>query len=447
MVARSGLRTPFDIRGRVMKLPDLDPGGGPLRLDQVFLDYDGPQLFSARNKGSSRYLGLHTLAEGKSDRWLYVRVSPSRIRELSNGRFPIREAFFRPEYGDIALYAYEERGDYFGQESLKWFPPGSVPVDLLPDENAYLESEVDERVLMLAKAAAPPALRSVLERAVSAPMWEIDPQVLMVLRGLRTRPHVAASASRRSVIDLAFAINENRTDFPARSLSAVLGVTQSLVDALGAEGTEIGSRGRLSEQIIGATSLDAVATFPSSFGLRLESNAGDLAGSARVERALKTLLGLLRSSNSKESLELALRDINRRSQNHFKAFFKAVASGKSDFNIEAATPDEHETGRIYFTVHQVNWVAKFLDKAVEADERSIDFRGRLLAVSLKTKFFLLRNDEGEEISGRIANDCVKKIDEKKINVEYLTTVIQRTEVNEATGEETSKYELKDIKET
>lgn len=316
---------------------------------------------------------------------------------------------------------------------------------LLPEKGYYLDTEdVDERAIEIAYEGASALMQSVIRRA-AAPMWELDPQVIEVLKSLRTEPHIAARMTRRSVVDLIFAVEKGRIDYPVKSLSSALGVAQSLIDALAVDGSDSSTRGPLPSQLIGATSLDAVATFPSSFGIRIETNVGDLAGEARAEVALKKLLFLLEASHDTVDLQAALKSISRRAQNHFKAFFKAIESGKSDFKVEAATPDGGNTRRVHLTGQRVRAVVKLLEKEVQAAEREIVFKGRLLGVSLKTKFFLLKNNEAE-ISGRIANECISKIDEKKINVEHVATLVQRIEVNEGTGEESFKYTLIDIVE-
>lgn len=428
-----------------MKLPDLDPSGGQIALEHVLLEYDGPQLIVARNRGGSKFLGLHTSSAESSDQWLYVRISAARLRELRGGLIPIRQPYAHPEYGEIALHAFQERGDRSVEERVQWLNANEIPDALLPAPDAFLEKDFDEAQLMVAASAAPEPVQRILHRA-SAPLWEFDQNVIDILKSLRTPPHIAARFSRRSVIDLAFAIDKGRVDFPVRSLSAVLGVTQSLVDALGVDTSEAGARGPLPGKVTGVTSLDAVATFPSSFGLRLETNVGDLAGETHAEVALRKLLYLLEAASTQEEIEAALRSISRRAQNHFKAFFKAVASGKADFKIEAATPAQESTQRVYFTGQQVRSVARYLEREVPADVQEFTFHGRLLGVSLKTKFFLLKSHDGVEISGKIAPECLSKIDEKKINVEHVAKVLDRTEVNEATGEETHKYTLIDIEE-
>jgi hypothetical protein len=247
------------------------------------------------------------------------------------------------------------------------------------------------------------------------------------------------------VIDLAFSVDKARTDFPVKSLSSILGVTQSLVDALAIDDADLGSRGPIPGWARGRTALDAVATFPSSFGIRIETNVGDIAGDSAVEMALNRLVSLLDAANSSQEMQEALRKVSRRAQNHFKAFSKAIASGQADFKVEAATPGQGQTRRVYLPEAKIKWLARYLNKEVEALEREFEFTGRLLGVSLKTRFFLMQSEE-QEISGRIAKECVKKIDEKKINVLHHAKIVEKTEVSEATGDETQKYTLVDIDE-
>lgn len=429
-----------------MRLPNLDPGGGLLSIDNILIDYDGPQFFVARNSGGSKFLGLHTASDRDIDQWLYVRVSNNRIKLLSRGHFAMRDAFIYPEYGNLALHRItaDPEDQYF--EDLIWLNPDDVGDDLLPDIDSYLPApEIDEQKFEVAVQRAPAPVQAVVRRA-HFPMWEFDPQIVELLRAYKTPPHVSAKVTKRSVVDMAFSVDKSRTDFPVRSLSAVLGVTQSLVDALAVDAAESNPRGPIPASIRGRTALDAVATFPSSFGLRLETSVGDIAGNGPVDIALQRLVLLLSAVNSPAEMQAALKTVSRRAQNHFKAFSKAIASGKADFKLEAASPFDESTAKVYISESKVRWLTKFLDAEVDSVERTFEFKGRLLAVSLKSKFFLLQNSQGEEISGRINKECLKKIDEKKVNVEHIATIVERTDVSEATGEETTKYSLTDIEE-
>lgn len=428
-----------------MILPDLDPTGGPLRIDEVLIEYDGPQLFVARNKSNARLLALHISPDAGIDRWLYVRVSPARLRLLKAGQISLREPFEIPEYGVTAIVQYKG-DDSTSVLSVQWLNAKELIDDVLPSISSFLEPDdwTDAKEVM-AYAASPQPVREIIPR-LESPLWELDRNVIDLLKHYRTPPHEAARITKRSVADLAFAVDAHRTDFPVRHLSAVLGTTQALFDSLAIDELKMSiPRGPIPGAICASTALDAVATFPSSFGLRIETHRGDIAGDSPAEVALIRLLGLLEAVRNEEHLSSLLRQVSRRAQNHFKAFAKAISAGGADFRIEAATPGQTATTRIYIARPRIEWLSKYLEREVDAVEDQIEFRGRLIGVSLKSRFFMLQG-ETEEIMGKISKECLKKVNEKKINVEYSAQIIARTEVNEATGEEHTKYTMIDLSE-
>lgn len=429
-----------------MRLPDLDPSGGPLRIKEVLIDYDGPQFFVTHNDGGSRFLGLHTLSPPNSDNWLYVRVSANRISRIISGKVSIRDAFSNPEFGNIALQQLYAGADFESVEELTWHPSNEIGDDYLPDVDSYLQApDLVSPKNQLAVSRSSQPIQAVVRRA-NTPMWEFDPAVVDILRAAKTPAHIAATMTRRSVIDLAFSTSKNRTDFPVRSLSAVLGVTQSLIDSLAIDSIDSSNRGPISSSVRGRTALDAVAAFPSSFGIRLETNQGDMADHGPIETALQRLAQLLGAINDSASMQMALKGISKRAQNHFKAFSKALALGKAELKLETAYPGQDSTTRIVISTKDIAWLTKFLDHEVNAIERNFQFKGRLLGVSLRSKFFLLQGEDGNEISGRITKECLSKINEKRINVEHIADILELTEVSEATGEESHKYYLTGIDE-
>ncbi len=429
-----------------MKLPNLDPSGGPLRIEEVYIDYDGPQFFVTRNNGGSHFLGLHTLSPPNSDIWLYVRASAARVSDIARGEVSIRDAFSAPEYGKVAWHEIYLDPNLELPEQVFWRFSNEISEDYLPDVDSYLVvPQADTQDSKSAVSRSSESIQTVVRRA-HTPMWEFDPAVVDILRSYKTPAHISASITNRSVIDLSFSVNKSRTDFPARSLSAVLGVTQSLIDSLAMDPSDSSNGGSSSASLRGRTALDAVATFPSSFGLRLEANQGDMAENGPVEVALRRLEVLLRAINDPASMQIALKSISKRAQNHFKAFSKAVASGKADLKLETAYPRQDASTKILVSKIDIDWLTSFLDLEVNAAERRFPFKGRLLAVSLRSKFFLLQGDDGTEIAGRITKDCLIKINEKRVNVEHIADILEVTEVSEATGDETHKYYLIGIDE-
>lgn len=427
-----------------MILPDLDPTGGNLSISSVLLDYDGPQIFVARNKGRSAFIAMHAIPDRTLDRWIYCRISNSRLTRYRNGQESLRKIFENPEFSSPIIVSYADDGASY----INWLPADYVLRPLLPDRDSFLhggDSIGDEKHSMNALVPVGATEDAIVVDRAKSPLWEMDPMVVDFLASRRTPAHVVADATKRAVIDFAFSVGKGRTDYPIRDLGSVLNSTQGLFDSLTLTDSESKERGPVPKGIRSDTQLLAVASFPSSFGLRLESASGDLLGDGRVIDALRIFIDLILSVGISDQFESVLRSMPKRSQRHFKAFARAMRNGKSDLSLKSAIPGQYSDTEAYLSKSDIVWMEKKLSNIVDDTEREFEFKGRLTGFSLKRRFFVLSNDESE-YSGRIAKDIVHKINDKRVNHEHVSKIREIISVNEATGEEVPSYELIDIEE-
>ena len=61
-----------------------------IRHTNTLFEYDGPQLFEARDADGGPYLALLVESEEGQDRYLVVRVAPDRLRQFRAGTLELK---------------------------------------------------------------------------------------------------------------------------------------------------------------------------------------------------------------------------------------------------------------------------------------------------------------------------------------------------------------------
>ncbi|WP_337139024.1 DUF6575 domain-containing protein [Mesorhizobium sp. Cs1299R1N1] len=432
-------------RGPLMLPPPSSPLG-PLKLDKVFIEYDSPQLFTCKDATGSHFLAVHAFEDEHSDQWIYVRVSTRRLRQLQKGSLDLYEAFRKAESEHLDIVYFRE-GSFDRIETVR---SDDIRNDLMPERNTFLSSIIKPNQTL--EPASNYAIASnetyefedegrVLAIATeSAPMWETSPIVLDYLKRMRTPVHVAAERSRRVVADIVLKQAESVVNVPLAALGALLATTQRLVDALGSPSG--GTRGPIGSALAQWTKLDAVAPFPSSFGIRVETHEPSMFGDTGGQRAVELMVSLI-AIRDESVLRAALENVHKRALLHYKMFVRAVAKTGSDLNFSVGVPGAPSVLESSMRANEAETVYQWLDSVVQKDDADITFEGRLVGVSLRSRTFLLENEK-ESYEGRIAEECLKEVDQKRINMMHVATIGVRTELNEATGDEYQRYTLKKI---
>lgn len=102
---------------------------GQLSLIDVLDYFDGPRLFTARSGTGQLFLAAWVESVGAGDRWLYVPISPARLRALWTGDTGTTEAFSNPEAGYAAIVL---TGMYGEPDEVRWVRSDSIEEDSLP---------------------------------------------------------------------------------------------------------------------------------------------------------------------------------------------------------------------------------------------------------------------------------------------------------------------------
>lgn len=425
-----------------MKLPDLDPTGGELAVSELLIEYDGPQLFTARNAGGSQFLALHGPNDGPNDTWIFSRTSAKRINQLKRFEITLREALVYRPMGLTAIVSY--RGDEIIH--TEYLQADSIPEAFLPHLDSYLGVPANSKNLIVS-GTEPKDLLTITDNveedlpiSTAVSLWEFDKRTIEYFRRRMTPINVVARRRGRLVADIVFSTPDEHTYFPVPELGKILINLQKTLDSLASDDGQKTSKGRPTAAIKRKAKLDAVATFPSSFGLRVEAHEGSLIESPESEVAFRRFVDLLSSIVD----ERAMREVFSLHTVETKLFFGEVIKeiAKAGSSIRIAAGSAHQDSIQYAAVPAdiVTRLASQISEINNLNQQEVDVEGRLRAVSLKSKFFLIENDD-ESHSGRISDDILPQISGAEINAFYRARILQTTKIHEVTGEIEHKQTL------
>jgi len=276
-------------------------------------------------------------------------------------------------------------------------------------------------------------------------MWEFSAPALNYLKQRLTPLNVVAQRRGRLVADIVLSKGDGRTDFPIPELGRILVNFQKLIDSLGSSSLTSTPTGRPSAATKRRTRLDAVGTFPSSFGIRIEANQGTLFDDGEADVAFSRFLSLLSGVGNEANLKLLLEQHSTETKLLFGQVVKDIAKADSSLRVSAGSARTELIETAVADAETLQAVADQIAEINKRNEREVHFEGKLRAISLKTKFFLLENED-ESRSGRISDNLIESMSGKEINAPYRATLIERSELQELTGEITNRYILSNIEQ-
>jgi len=126
---------------------------GQLKIDEIFINYDGPKLYSCVDTEGHHYLAAFVAEEGNKEVYLYVPVPDDIYHSIRQARIPLRDAFAHSSLARAWLLVEDlETGDERAEE----IAPVSIRADWLPDEDFLLRAPTRARPLGVASFSAGP---------------------------------------------------------------------------------------------------------------------------------------------------------------------------------------------------------------------------------------------------------------------------------------------------
>lgn len=375
---------------------------GDLTLEETFVEYDGPRVFTCRSTTGQLFLAGWAEEREDDDLWLYLPVSEPRLRVVRAGGLPLREAFERPE-GVVYLVTLPVDSDLAPDRAEP------VEVDQLRDE--WLP-EPDFRVGLPTETLPP---------AQSGDLWR---RVTIQERRGRLRLMVKWPGTTRS-------------EAPTKKFGELLVTTQSLIDNVGLAilRSDPPQAGRLPLEIAEQTSTDVVGLSAASFVVDIAStNFDDLFDNSVFIDITVRILRLLDTSLERDALIGELSELRPRGAKSFRNFVRELASTGADVTVAAAGANLAYTAR-ELPAERLQTLSGILTSLLPEDAYEIRGRMRLYRADMDRKQFGVVDPLTEErFEGQIAQRALVQVDHATVNELYDVVVSEFRTFDEAVGE-------------
>lgn len=121
-------------------MSDIPPVGtqlGVLSIQDVFVEYDGPKLFTCINEWGQLYLAIFVDEDDSSETYVYAPQSAGRMRDLAAGRISLRDATVKPSGPHV--WIVRRLLEATGAE-VKSIPASELPESWLHPADAFLDA-------------------------------------------------------------------------------------------------------------------------------------------------------------------------------------------------------------------------------------------------------------------------------------------------------------------
>ena len=120
------------------------PPWTPFVFETVLQYYDGPRTIVQQSQDKQLYLAWWTDADETNDRWIYIPVSPTRLKDILAGRKSPLQAFEQPEPGYLLAVDRDAATDDISQ--IVRTTAAALPQDTLPLPEATLNTPIPEEL-------------------------------------------------------------------------------------------------------------------------------------------------------------------------------------------------------------------------------------------------------------------------------------------------------------
>ncbi|MCV7252796.1 hypothetical protein H7J86_11530 [Mycobacterium hackensackense] len=381
---------------------------GELKLEETFVFYDGPRLFSCRSLTDQLYLVAWADDSDEADRWLYMPISDARLKIIKSGGMSVRSGYLNAEG---IVYIVTIPYDVSVEDSLQMVAPKGIPADILPGEH-WLDLDTQT-----AEPAIPP---TELERR--------------------------AKQEHRTRVRLEFDRPVTyRSEAPTREVGQILIRTQMLLDAVGAaigEEQGVAQVGRISKDKLQKTSSDVLAFAAASFVIEIgASSFDDLFGESVFADSVLQIIDLLDPQLKSPDIQSRLSVVGIRAAKSFRKFVVELADSGGNVAVSAAGTNIRYVER-QLPSSRLETLVSILSHLVP-DEEVVEIRERmeLFAYDAKKKRFGLKDSDGLDYEGRVDERVVAGNPNPTINRRYLVVVEASSVLDEAIGETKTSYVL------
>ncbi|WP_157953162.1 DUF6575 domain-containing protein [Nocardioides allogilvus] len=373
---------------------------GELRLEESFVDFDGPRVFWCQAPTDQRYLVVWAEDRADDDLWLYAPVSAKRLQMVRSGGLALREAFEHPE-GPVYLVSLPRAAT--GSDSVRTL---TLPIndEWLPETDFRLNLQTDT-----------------LPHAEGGDVWRR--RAMQERRG-RVRLMVKWPGLTRS-------------EAPTRKVGELLVSTQSLYDNVGLAllQSEPPQAGRIPFEVAEQTATDVVWLSAASFVIDIAStNYDDLFDDSVFAQITRHVLDLLDTSLERDDLIERLVELRPRGAKSFRNFVKGLASTGGSVTFAGAGSTLEYTAR-ELSADRLETLSAILTNLVPEDVFEIRGRMRLYRADMDRKQFGVKDElTDQRYEGTIAQRALVQVDHATVNEIYDVLVSEFSTFDEAVGE-------------
>ena len=187
-----------------------------LTFDQVLQYYDGPRLLLRRTDYGQLYLAWWSDADESTERWLYLPLTQSRLRDILCGRVPSRNALNTPENGYVLVIDIASDTDTVN--SVVKTNASALPQDTIPLPGAVLGISEEARS----------SLQASLTKAISqAPPYEYHKET-----GEVSIPRMEIIRLHHGMMSAATVIRDQLAALETSGVTVIVGANGPSADAL-----------------------------------------------------------------------------------------------------------------------------------------------------------------------------------------------------------------------
>lgn len=396
-------------------VPATDTVLGPLRISEVFFEYDGPRLFAAQNRAGNTYL-VNCVDEDEDEEtetYLYVPVSSERMSLVRSGYLSLREAYTDAEDGFVYVVTSQYASDPPRNE-LKTIEANQIGEEWLPVSDARLDLPTET-------------------------LPAFDPEKFK---------HDSAGSHRTRIALEVFPADMRRTEISLRSISKLAGSFQDTIDSLAQEYRgRATSRGVIPEEILLESELVFTEALAASFVMVLAPKSEPtLIGHDLINKSTEGLLELLEAASSQDHLQEVLNKYGIRARSKFRSLLTTLSDDETGAGVFLA---DHQGNMSVskIALHSVRNALSIIDERNPDSVRVELPRVTLVGVNLRTGIFeLFDNVEGQRYSGQMSPDAKIQISGLPTGDEhfYTASILKTIEYSTMTSDVTSSYRLLSI---
>jgi hypothetical protein len=375
---------------------------GKLILVEILDFYDRPLLVVVKNRLDHHFLAIMIDQSVTDESWIYIPISQLRLKQVTIGNIPLRDAFINSESG--VAYFVRLPFDEAMQAQVDDKLAVDIPIDLLPPEGDRLEnqqsSEVEDIRIFSEK----------IRRVV-----------------LRLRLHFP---------------NIKALEAPATALGRILIDLQEILNTIGqALKDRATEAGRIPNQILVDNMMNYSGAYQGSFGIELISAQWpNVLGEAEIDAAVDEIVELIKIGDDPDQLKKKMTELKPRVAKNYYDFLGDIEKYVDKADIEWAAPVSGKYNNASISKEIASLAMVVIDLGHEEPVEKITIKGELTGLNLRKRSFEIISD-GEVFDGSIPNEQIETMRGIEIGRIYKADILKKTSLRLTTGKIDISYEL------